>query len=129
MHWSHRCLRFITVASVTTMLVTPALAFAQSAATGPAATGGDFCIYFQGRTDTPETGPLPCDTSRPYMIGHSGFGSSRIPADSEFSYGPKSHLDEGASGAASGGSSEPADGSSASPGDAGSVRSIDIEAP
>jgi hypothetical protein len=126
---NHRCLRFITVASVTTMLVMPALAAAQAPNSTPAATGGDFCIYLQGRTDTPEVGPLPCDTSRPYMIGHSGFGSSRIPADSEFSYGPKSHLDEGGSGAASSGPSEPADGSSASPGDATSERSTDIEAP
>ena len=127
MRMRDRSRRFITVASVTTMLVTPALALAQNPAAKPAAAGGDFCVYFQGRTDTPEVGPLPCDTSRPYMIGHSVLGSSRIPADSEFSYGPKSHLD--GSGAASSGSSEPADGSSASPGDASSDRSTEIEAP
>jgi hypothetical protein len=129
MRMGDRCLWFVTVALVTTVLATPALAFAQSPSTGPAGSDDDVCIYFQGRTDTPEVGPLPCDTTRSYMIGHSGFGSSRIPADSEFSYGPKSHLDDAAAGAASHSSSEPADESSASPGGVDSDRSTDIEAP
>jgi hypothetical protein len=61
--------------SVTTMLVAPALASEDNAAGGTAATEDEFCLYQDGRTDTPEIGPLPCDTSRRYMIGHSGFGA------------------------------------------------------
>ena len=63
------------------------------------------------------------------MIGHSGLGSTRIPADSEFSTGPKSHLDGGASGTTATDSSEPA-GASASPSsDTNPDRSFDTEAP
>jgi hypothetical protein len=86
-------LRLAMFVSVTTMLVTPALASEESPAARPAGTDDRVCLY-QGRTDTPEIGPLPCDTSRPHMIGRSGFSSSRIPADSEFSTGP---LSQGAS--------------------------------
>ena len=88
-----RCLRLVMFVSVTVMLVTPALAADETAAPGAAPSGTQFCIYLDGRTDTPETGPLPCNTSRRYMLSTSGLGSSRMPADSEFSTsGPKSHL-------------------------------------
>src|SRR5438552_8192160 len=118
MRMRRRWPRLVTFVSVTTMLVTPAIASAESPAARPAGTDDRVCIY-QGKTDTPEIGPLPCDTSRRYMIGRSGFGSS----------GPKSHLDGGAPGATSTDSSEP-DGTSASPSsDASSDRSIDTEAP
>ena len=87
-----RCLRLVMFLSLTLMLVTPALAADESAAPSSAVSSNQFCIYLDGRTDTPETGPVPCDTSRRYMIGTTGFGSSRIPADSEFSTtGPRSH--------------------------------------
>ena len=129
MHRRDRFLRLVMVVSATAVLGAPVIASAQTPAAGSAATEGDVCIYLQGKTDTPEIGPLPCDTSRRYMIGRSELGSSRIPADSEFSSGPKSHLDGGAPGATSTDSSEP-DGTSASPSsDASSDRSIDTEAP
>ena len=88
-----RCLRLVMFLSVTLMLVTPALAADESAAPAPAGRSDQVCIYMDGRTDTPETGPVPCDTSRRYMMGTTGFGSSRIPADTEFSTsGPRSHV-------------------------------------
>lgn len=88
-----RCLRLVMFVSVTVMLVTPALAADETAAPGAAPSGTQFCIYLDGPTDTPETGPLPCNTSRRYMLSTSGLGSSRMPADSEFSTsGPNSHL-------------------------------------
>ena len=123
-------LRLAMFVSVTTMLVTPALASEESPAARPAGTDDRVCLY-QGRTDTPEIGPLPCDTSRPHMIGRSGFSSSRIPADSEFSTGPKSHINAGGSGPASESSSEPVEGTSASPsmGDVSPNRSFDSQAP
>ena len=115
MRTSCRCLRLVTFVSMTMMVVAPAIAAEENAPAG-AATANQFCIYQDGRTDTPETGPLPCDTSRRYMIGTTGFGSSRIPADSEFSTGPRSHLEapEG-SGAGSIESSGPHEGTMASP--------------
>ena len=58
----------------------------ESAAPPPAAAGTQFCMYLDGRTDTPETGPLPCDTSRRYMLGTSSLGT-RAPADSTFGNG------------------------------------------
>ncbi|HEY3099084.1 MAG TPA: hypothetical protein VGL14_09260 [Methylomirabilota bacterium] len=120
-----RFLRLVMVVSVTAVLGAPVVASAED----PAAGDGDVCIYLQGKTDTPEIGPLPCDTSRRYMIGRSELGSSRIPADSEFSSGPKSHLDGTGSAATATESSEPA-GTSASPSsEATSDRSIDTEAP
>ena len=110
-----RFLRLVMVVSATAVLGAPVIASAQTPAAGSAATEGDVCIYLQGKTDTPEIGPLPCDTSRRYMTGRSGFG--------------KSHLDGGAPGTTSTDSSEP-DGTSASPSsDASSDRSIDTEAP
>src|SRR2546430_3087319 len=90
MRMRRRWPRLVTFVSVTTMLVTPAIASAESPAARPAGTDDRVCIY-QGRTDTPEIGPLPCDTSRPYMIGRSGFSSSRIPSASEFNNGPFWH--------------------------------------
>jgi hypothetical protein len=116
--------------SVTTMLVTPAIASEESPAAKPAGTDDSVCIY-KGRSDTPEIGPLPCDTSRPYMIGRSGFSSSRIPSASEFNNGPLSHIDVSGSGPASQSASEPIEGTSASPAmaDVNPNRSIDIEAP
>jgi len=65
------------------------------------------------------------------MIGRSGFSSSRIPADSEFSNGPLSHINGGGSGPASESSSEPAEGTSASPAmsDVNPNRSLDSQAP
>ena len=114
-----RFLRLVMVVSATAVLGAPVIASAQTPAAGSAATEGDVCVYLDGKTDTPEIGPLPCDTSRRYMTGRSGFGSS----------GPKSHLDGGAPAATSTDSSEP-DGTSASPSsDASSDRSIDTEAP
>lgn len=90
---STRCFRLVMLLSLTLMLVTPALAADESAAPVPAGSSNQYCIYLDGRTDTPETGPLPCNTSRRYMMGTTGFGSSRIPADSEFSTtGPRSHV-------------------------------------
>lgn len=130
MRMRRRWPRLVTFVSVTTMLVTPAIASAESPAARPAGTDDRVCIY-QGRTDTPEIGPLPCDTSRPHMIGRSGFSSSRIPADSEFSNGPLSHINGGGSGPASESSSEPAEGTSASPAmsDVNPNRSLDSQAP
>jgi len=95
---------------VMALLVTAAAAAQDNASNGAAATGDEYCIYTQGsRTDTPEIGPLPCDTSRPYMIGHSGLGSG--PASAE--------------------SPEPTEGTLASPPtpNANTDRSPDIEAP
>jgi len=124
-----RLLRLVMAVSATAVLGAPVLASAEDAAAGSAPSDGDVCIYLQSKTDTPEIGPPPCDTSRRYMIGRSEFGSSRIPADSEFSSGPRSHLDGAASGVTPTDSSEP-DGTSASPSsDAGADRSIDAEAP
>ena len=130
MRLRRRWLRLVMFVSVTTMLVTPAIASAESPAARPAGTDDRVCIY-QGRTDTPEIGPLPCDTSRPYMIGRSGFSSSRIPSASEFNNGPLSHIDAGGSGPASESSSEPVEGTSASPsmGDVNPNRSFDSQAP
>ena len=130
MRMRRRWLRPVMFVSVTTMLVTPAIASAESPAARPAGTDDRVCIY-QGRTDTPEIGPLPCDTSRPYMIGRSGFSSSRIPSASEFNNGPLSHIDAGGSGPASESSSEPVEGTSASPsmGDVNPDRSFDSQAP
>ena len=130
MRMRRRWPRLVTFVSVTTMLVTPAIASAESPAARPAGTDDRVCIY-QGRTDTPEIGPLPCDTSRPYMIGRSGFSSSRIPSASEFNNGPLSHIDAGGSGPASESSSEPAEGASASPAmsDVNPNRSLDSQAP
>jgi len=130
MRMRRRWPRLVTFVSVTTMLVTPAIASAESPAARPAGTDDRVCIY-QGRTDTPEIGPLPCDTSRPYMIGRSGFSSSRIPSASEFNNGPLSHIDAGGSGPASESSSEPVEGTSASPsmGDVNPDRSFDSQAP
>jgi hypothetical protein len=106
MRMRHRVLRFVTLVSVTTMLVTPAMASQESATDNPAASSDAFCIY-RGSDDTPELGPLPCDTSRKFMIGQQNMG--RSPA-----------VD----------SSEPADGASASPrGDTNTGRSDDVEAP
>src|SRR5213078_4341971 len=96
MRMRHRCLRFVTFLSVTTMLVTPALAADDSV-----------CIYPGGSGDTPGVGPLPCDASRPYMIERRGFGSSRVPSASEFNNGPLSHTEVGGS--------EPVEAPSASP--------------
>ena len=130
MRMRRRWLRLVMFVSVTTMLVTPALASEERPAARPAGTDDRVCLY-QGRTDTPEIGPLPCDTSRPHMIGRSGFSSSRIPADSEFSNGPLSHINGGGSGSASESSSESADGVSASPAmsDVNPNRSLDSQAP
>jgi hypothetical protein len=130
MRMRHRCLRFVTFLSVTTMLVTPAVASEERPAPSPAAAAEPFCIY-PGNGDAPDVGPLPCDASRPYMIGRRGFGSSRIPSGSEFSNGPLSHTEVGGSGPAPVDSSEPVDGTSASPpaADVNSNRSIDIQAP
>ena len=88
MRMRRQWLRLVMFVSVTAMLATPAIASEESPAARPEGSDDTFCIY-QGRGDTPEIGPLPCDTSRPYMIGRSGF--SRSP------------------------SSEPVDGTSASP--------------
>ncbi len=130
MRLRRRWLRLVMFVSVTTMLATPAIASEDSPAAKPAGTDDRVCLY-QGRTDTPEIGPLPCDTSRPHMIGRSRFGSSRIPADSEFSNGPLSHIGGGGSGPASESSSEPVEGASASPsmGDVNPNRSFDSQAP
>src|SRR5215470_991711 len=88
-----RSVRLVMFVSITAMLVTPALAADERGAPGTAPSAAQFCIYLDGRTDTPETGPLPCNTSRRSMVGTSGLGGSRVPADSEFSTsGPKSHL-------------------------------------
>ena len=124
-----RFLRLVMVVSATAVLGAPVIASAQTPAAGSAATEGDVCIYLQGKTDTPEIGPLPCDTSRRYMIGRSELGSARMPADSEFSSGPKSYLDGAASGATATDSAEPT-GTSASPSsDASGERSGETEAP
>jgi hypothetical protein len=116
--------------SITVMLVTPALAADETAAPGTAPSGTQFCIYLDGRTDTPETGPLPCDTSRRYMLGTSTLGSSRVPADSEFSTsGPKSHLAAPPTDSTEG--SAPLEGTLASPPapDSHFDRNTDIQAP
>ena len=95
MRMRRRWPRLVTFVSVTTMLVTPAIASAESPAARPA-----------------------------------GFSSSRIPADSEFSNGPLSHINGGGSGSASESSSE-SDGASASPAmsDVNPNRSLDSQAP
>ena len=122
MRMRHRCLRFVTFLSVTTMLVTPALASEERPAASPAAADDSVCIY-PGGGGTPGVGPLPCDASRPYMIERRGFGSSRVPSASEFNNGPLSHTEVGGS--------EPVEAPSASPpaADVNSNRSIDIQAP
>ena len=107
MRMRHRVLRLVTLVSVTTMLVTPAMASQESATDNRAASDDAFCIY-RGSDDTPELGPLPCDTSRRYMIGQQNMGRSPAAIDS----------------------AEPADGSSAFPrGDADADRANDVEAP
>ncbi len=123
MRMRHRCLRFVTFLSLTTMLVTPALASEERPAASPAAADDSVCIYPGGSGDTPGVGPLPCDASRPYMIERRGFGSSRVPSASEFNNGPLSHTEVGGS--------EPVEAPSASPpaADVNSNRSIDIQAP
>jgi hypothetical protein len=123
-----RWLRLVQVVSVTTVLVAPAFAAAQSPATRDVASEADVCVYLQGnKTDTPEIGPLPCDTSRAYVIGHSGLGSSRIPENSEFSFGPKSHLGRDTSRATS---IDASDATSASPSATPSPDpSVETEAP
>jgi hypothetical protein len=128
---SSRTVRVVTVASMLAMFAMPALAAAQAA---PSATTDDeFCLYPGRTTDTPEIGAMPCDTSRPYMIGHRGFGSSRIPADSEYSNGPKSHLNPDGSVPAAADSADHSEGPSASPSssdaDANSYPSPGVEAP
>ena len=129
---SSRSLPFAMAWFVMAVLVTAAVAAEDNATNAAAATGDEYCIYTQGsRTDTPEIGPLPCDTSRPYMIGHSGLGSPRIPENSEFNNGPKSHLGGGDAGPSSVQSPEATEGTLASPPapDVNSDRSNDIEAP
>jgi hypothetical protein len=127
MRTTRRCVRLMTFLSLTMMLATPAIASDEKAAAGAAAAEDQFCIYQDGRTDTPETGPLPCDTSRRYMIGRIGFGSPRIPADSEFSTaGPKSHLEPAPSSHDAPGADE---GTMASPATPDVERSPGIEAP
>jgi hypothetical protein len=126
-----RGLQLVTFGSLTLMLASPAIAADEHGPAGAAATK-QFCIYQDGRTDTPETGPMPCDTSRRYMIGTSELGSSRIPADTEYSTGPRSHL--GAPPSSATGSIEnsgPSDGTMASPPAPGSSwdRGMDVEAP
>jgi len=124
-----RFLRLVMVTAAMAVLGAPVFASAEDPAAGSAASDGDVCIYLQGNTDTPEIGPLPCDTSRRYMIGRSELGSARMPADSEFSSGPRSYLDGAASGATATDSAEPT-GTSASPSsDASGEPSIDTEAP
>src|SRR5438105_10647104 len=121
-----RFLRLVVVMAAMVVLGAPVFASAEDPAAGSAASDGDVCIYLQGNTDTPEIGPLPCDTSRRYMIGPSELGSSRMPADSEFSSGPRSYLD-GASDATATDSAEPT-GTSASPSsDASGERSGETE--
>lgn len=124
-----RCVRLVTCLSMTTLLVTPALTLVTPARAEDGSSATEFCIYQDGRTDTPETGPLPCDTSRRYMIGHVGFGSSRIPADSEFSTaGPKSHLDSD-TGASSSDAAGPSDDTMASPRTPDTEPSGSVQAP
>jgi hypothetical protein len=127
-----RSLRLVTFGSLTLMLASPAIAADARGGPAGAAATKQFCIYQDGHTDTPETGPMPCDTSRRYMIGTSELGSPRIPADTEFSTGPRSHL--GAPPSAATGSIEnsgPSEGTMASPPEPGSNgdRGIDVEAP
>jgi hypothetical protein len=76
-----RCIRLVTACSMTAMLVAPAIAADETGSTGVAPTANQFCIYLDGRTDTPETGPMPCNSSRRYMIGSTGLGGSPIPTD------------------------------------------------
>src|SRR2546426_12646689 len=90
MRMRHRCLRFVTFLSVTTLLVTPALASEERPAASPAAADDSVCIYPGGSGDTPGVGPLPCDASRPYMIERRGFGSLRGPSPAEVNNGPVS---------------------------------------
>jgi hypothetical protein len=126
-----RTVRRLTFVALATMLAMPALAAAQTQASGSPTTGDEFCIYPGRTTDTPETGPLPCDTKRPYMIGHSNLGGNRISADSEHNFGPKSHLNPDGS-VPSVDSSEHNDGTAASPSSepsANSYRVPDVEAP
>jgi hypothetical protein len=108
-----RRIRLITLISTLAMLAMPALATAQSASNDArsATTGDEYCLYPGKTTDTPETGPLPCDTSRTYMIGHRTLGGGSAPAAAE--------------------SADQTDGSSASPSsaDANSNRIPDVEAP
>jgi hypothetical protein len=129
---SSRSLPFAMAWLVMALLVTAAVAAEDNASNGAAATGDEYCIYTQGsHTDTPEIGPLPCDTSRPYMIGHSGLGSPRIPENSEFNFGPKSHLGGGDASPGSAESPERTEGTLASPPtpNANTDRLPDVEAP
>src|SRR2546427_7043212 len=111
MRLRHRCLRFVTFLSVTTMLVTPALASEERPAASPAAADDSVCIYPGGSGDTPGVGPLPCDASRPYMIERRGFGSCRAPSPSALHNSPVSPT--------RGGGSPPGEAPSASPAAAG----------
>jgi hypothetical protein len=127
-----RTLRSFTGVALAALFVMPALAAAQTQAAGSATTGDEYCMYPRAKTDTPEIGPLPCDTSRPYMIGHSNLGSSRIPENSEYNTGPKSHLNPDGSVPAAVDSSDHVDGTSASPSSdlgANSYHVPDVEAP
>src|SRR2546429_7376129 len=90
MRMRHRCLRFVTFLSVTTMLVTPALASEERPAASPAAADDSVCIYPGGSGDTPGVGPLPCDASRPYMIERRGFSASRGSSASQVNKHPLS---------------------------------------
>jgi hypothetical protein len=108
MRMRHRVLRLATFVSVTALLVTSAVASEESATENQAAPDDALCVYWRGGDDPPELGPLPCDTSRPYMIGRQNLGRSPESIDS----------------------SEPGDGASASPRtDENTGRSGDVEAP
>jgi hypothetical protein len=128
-----RWIRVGTLVSMLAMLAMPTLAAAQSASNDATSTttGDEFCLYPGKKTDTPETGPMPCDTSRPYMIGHSSLGGGRISSDSEHNVGPKSHLNPDGSVPSAAEAVDHTDGTSASPSssDANSGRTPDVEAP
>lgn len=127
-----RTVRLLTGVAMAALFAMPALAAAQTEAPESATTGDEYCMYPRGKTDTPEIGPLPCDTSRPYMIGHSNLGSARIPENSEYNTGPKSHLNPDGSVPSAVDSSDHIDGTSASPSSdlgANSYRTPDVEAP
>jgi hypothetical protein len=81
MRMTPRSLRLLTLVSLIAALAMPLGASAQAQATRGA--DDEYCVYLQSKTDTPEIGPLPCDTSRRYMIGHGGFGTHTTPAVSE----------------------------------------------
>jgi hypothetical protein len=81
MRMTPRSLGLLALVSLTAALATSPGASAQEAAT--TGTDGEYCVYLQGKTDTPEIGPLPCDTSRRYMIGHGGFGTPATPTVSQ----------------------------------------------